>query len=74
MSIDPTKEAKLVLQIYRYALKNDLDMKDRDSVAKILKTVDPDNFSEDRIDNIMIALQVTAKKITKDLAKRNKIN
>ncbi len=71
---DPTEEAKLVLRIYRYARKNNLDIKDRNNVAEILKTVDPDNFSEDRVDTIMIALQVTAKNIKKDLERRGKIN
>lgn len=71
---DPTEEAKLVLRIYRYALKYYVDVTDRDNVVKILKTVDPDNFSEDRVDTIMIALQVTAKKIKKDLEKRSKVN
>lgn len=71
---DPIEEAKLVLRIYRYARKNNLDIKDRNNVAEILKTVDPDNFNEDRVDAIMIGLQVTAKKIKTDLTRRNKIN
>jgi len=71
---DPTEESTLVLRIYRYARKNNLDIKDRKNVAEILKTVDPDNFSEDRLDAIMIGLQVTAKKIKKDLERRGKIN
>lgn len=75
MSIkDPIKESELVMKIYRYARKNNLDVKDRNIVAEILKTVDPDNFSEDRLDVIMIGLQVTSKKIKKDLERRGKIN
>lgn len=71
---NPIEESKLVLSIYQYARKNNLDIKDRNNIVKILKTIDPDNFSEERVDAIMIALQFTTTKIKRDLELRGKIN
>lgn len=72
---DPNEEiAKVVMDVYHYALKNNLDIKNRADVAKILKAIDPDNFSEDQVELVMTMLPAIDTIIKKDLAKRRKVN
>jgi len=72
---DPNEElAKVVMDVYHYALKNNLDIRSRTDVVKILKVVDPDNFRENRVELVMAMLPVTDAIIKKDLARRVKIN
>jgi len=71
---DPEKAAKLVLRAYQYARANNLDVNKREDVVKILKAIDPDNFSEENVEPTMIALQATVTRFRTDLEKRNKIN
>lgn len=72
---DPNTElATVVMKVYRYALKNHLDIKNKASVAKILREVDPENFSEARVDLVMTMLPAADTIIKKDLARRSKIN
>ncbi len=73
-TIDPIKESKIVMEAYQYSRKNNLDIKNREDVVKILKAIDADDFSEERVDTLMIALQIIASKIRKDLERRGKIN
>lgn len=72
---DPNDElAIVVMDVYHYVLKNNLDIKNRADVVKALKAVDPENFSEDRVDLVMTMLPITDTIIKKDLDKRSKIN
>lgn len=73
-TLDPEKAAKLVLEAYQYARENNLDVNKREDVVKILKAIDPENFSEENVEPIMIGLQATATKFRTELEKRNKIN
>lgn len=72
--LDPEKAAKLVLEAYQYARVNNLDVNKREDVIKILKAIDPENFSEENVEPIMIGLQATATRIKADLERKNKIN
>lgn len=72
---DPNDElAIVVMNVYHYALKNNLDIKNKANVIKILRTIDPDNFSEDRVELVMTMLPVTDTIIKKDMANKRKIN
>ncbi len=72
---DPNDElAKVVLDVYHYALKNNLNIKNRVDVTKILKAIDPENFSKNRVEVVMTMLQVTDTIIKTDLAKIKTIN
>lgn len=72
---DPNDElAQVVMDVYHYALKHNLNIKNRADVAKALKDIDPENFSEDRVDLVMTMLPITDTIIKKDLEKRRKIN
>ncbi len=72
---DPNVElAKVVMDVYHYVLRNKLDIKNRADVVKALKDVDPESFSEDRVDLVMTMLPITDTIIKKDLANKRKIN
>ncbi len=68
------EEAKLVLDIYEYSLANDLNIEDRNDVVKILETLNQSSVSDEHIERLMKALQITAKRIQSDLNRRKKIN
>ena len=63
-------EAKLVLDIYNYALTYNLDITKKGDVVTILKTLDHENFDDGRIGRLMTALLVTDHRIKNDVAKR----
>lgn len=67
-------EAKLVLDIYEYALTHNLDIENRGDVEKILEALNLANVADERIERLMKALQITAARVKEDLSKRNKLN
>ncbi len=72
---DPAEtEAKLIMDIYEYALDHNLDVENRDDVIQIMKVLNQEDLSDERIERLMTALQITAKKIQSDVDRRKKIN
>ncbi|KKQ37637.1 MAG: hypothetical protein US54_C0029G0004 [Candidatus Roizmanbacteria bacterium GW2011_GWA2_37_7] len=71
---DPIEEAKLVMDIYDYALSHKLNIENRDDVKSIIEALGHDDVSDDRLEKLMTALQVTDSRIKADVARRNKIN
>lgn len=67
-------EAKLVLDIYENSLTNGLDVEDRSDVEKILEALNQVNVSDEKIERLMKALQITTKRIQEDLSDRKKLN
>jgi hypothetical protein len=67
-------EAKLVLDIYEYSLTNGLDVEDRSDVEKILEALNQVDVSDEKIERLMKALQITTKRIQEDLSDRKKLN
>ncbi len=70
---DPTEtEAKLVLDIYDYALSHNLDITKKSDVVVILKALGNENLDDARAERLMTALLVTDHRIKNDVAKRKK--
>ncbi len=67
-------EAKLVLDIYEYALTHSLDVENRSDVEKILEALNQMNVSDEQIGRLMKALQITAARVKEDLSNRKKLN
>lgn len=67
-------EAKLILDIYEYSLTNGLDVEDRSDVEKILEALNQVDVSDEKIERLMKALQITTKRIQEDLSDRKKLN
>ena len=68
------EEAKLVMDIYDYALTHSMNVESRDDVTKILQALNQENMSDERVDRLMTMLQITAKRIQSDLDRRKKVN
>jgi truncated hemoglobin YjbI len=61
---DPIKEeAKLVIDMYDYALAHNLNIEDRSAVITIMKALNQEDVSDERIERLMKALQITAQRI-----------
>jgi hypothetical protein len=72
---DPIKEeAKLVIDMYDYALALNLNIEDRSAVITIMKALNQEDVSDERIERLMKALQITAQRIQSDVAHRKKVN
>ena len=71
---DPVEEAKLVMDIYDYALSHKLNIENRDDVKSVLEELGHEDVTDDRLEKLMTALQVTENRIKADVARRNKIN
>jgi hypothetical protein len=70
---DPVEEsAKLVLDVYDYALDHNLDIKSKEDVKKILEELNPEHASNEAVEAIMPMLSVTDTLIKKDLTGRKK--
>ncbi len=67
-------EAKLVLDIYEYAVEQHLDIENKNDVMDIMKALNQEDLSDDHIERLMTALQITAKRIQTDIANRKKVN
>ena len=65
-------EADLVLDVYGYASKHDLDISQKADVLKILKTLGKENIDNDQLKRLMIALDITDRRIRKDVAGRKR--
>ncbi len=65
-------DAKLIIDMYDYALTHKLDISSKTDIATILKMLGQKNVSEDRIGRLMAVLAVTDKRIRKDVEKRTK--
>lgn len=68
------EEAKLILDMYEYALANNLNVENRNDVIKILEALDQTNISDDHLEQLVKAIQITAKRIQSDLDSRKKVN
>jgi len=72
-SIDPVEsEAKLVMDIYDYALTHNLDITKKSDVLTILTSLGHENVDDARMERLMTALLVTDHRIKNDVAKRKK--
>ena len=75
---DPViEEATFVIDAYRYALDNNLDIRSKEDVEKILKALRPEKSSEEHeehVEALMPMLDIFDKMTQAELAKRNKIN
>lgn len=67
-------EAKLVLDIYEYALTHGLDVENRSDVEKILEALNQMSVSDEQIERLIKALQITATRVKEDLSNRKKLN
>ena len=65
-------EADLVLDVYVYASKHDLDVSQKADVLKILKALEKENIDNNQLARLMIALDVTDRRIRKDVASRKR--
>lgn len=68
----PEETAQLVLEMYEYALTNDLDISNLDDVKHILQALGQEKVSDERVEQLMTALAVTNHRIRQDVAKRKK--
>lgn len=57
--------SKLVLDVYNYALSNNIDITNKEEVTKIVTTLKPDGSSEVNID-VLIQGLVALDRMTKD--------
>ena len=71
---DPVEEAKLVMDIYDYALSHKLNIENRDDVKSVLEELGHEDVTDDRLEKLMTALQVTENRIKTNVSPRNKIN
>lgn len=72
---DPAQnEAKLVLDIYDHAITHGLDVKNREEVVSILKSLNQEDLSDEHLDRLMQALEITANRIQTDVTNRKKYN
>jgi hypothetical protein len=70
---DPAEaDAKLIIDMYEYALTNNLDITNKNDVISILKALGQENVANDRIERLMMALAVTAQRIRTDVGQRKK--
>lgn len=70
---DPAEaDAKLIIDMYDYALTNDLDISNKDDVGSILKALGQGKVTNDRVERLMMALAVTAQRTRTDVGKRKK--
>lgn len=68
------EEAKLVMDIYDYALTHGLDVKNREDVFSIMKSLNQEDVGDEHIDRLMQALEITANRIQTDVTNRKKYN
>lgn len=68
------EKAELVLDAYRYALDNNLDIHNKDDVTKILKELDSKRSSKEDVESFMPMLEIFDKMTKAELEKRRKIN
>lgn len=66
--------AKLVLDIYEYAMDHKLDVQNKDHVIQIVKELGHEDISNEYVESLMQALQITAHKIETDVSRRKKMN
>jgi len=72
---DPAQEeAKLVLDIYDHAISHGLNVTNREDVVTIMKSLNQEDYSDDHLDRLMQALEITANRIQTDVANRKKYN
>lgn len=70
---DPIEvEAKLVLDIYDYALSHNLDITKKSDVVIILTSLGHENLGDEHVERLMTALLVTDHRVKNDVAKRKK--
>ncbi len=70
---DPAEEdAKLIIDMYNYALTNNLDISNENEVRSILKALGHENVPDNHLKQLMMALAVTAHRIRTDVSKRKK--
>lgn len=74
MADNSIDQAKLVLDIYDYALSHDLDISSPEDVRSILESLKITDIDDERFWRIMTALQVTDRKIKKDVSRRRNVN
>lgn len=72
--LDPTSEAKLILDIYEYAQANDLDIENEQDVKEILQSLGYEKINDELFERLMAALSITDQKIQADVSNRKKFN
>ena len=65
-------EASLVLDVYSYASKHDLDVSQKAEVLKVLKALGKEDIDSKQLERLMIALVITDQRIRKDVASRKR--
>lgn len=72
---DPAVEkSKLVVDALAYANTNNLDIKNKEDVAKILQTLDPEHTSEEDVEEFMKLLQGADDLMQADVEHRKSTN
>lgn len=72
---DPAVEkTELVIKALDYAQSNNLDINNKEDVKKIAEAVDPDNSSEEDIEQLMKLLQGANALMDDDAERRNQVN
>ena len=67
---DPAEEmSELVIDAYKYALENNLDVSSIEDVSTILKTLDPEHSSKTDVETFMPILEFFDRKTKADVAK-----
>lgn len=69
-----SKEAAFVIDAYRYALDNNLDIKNKEDVEKIVKALRPEESSQKDIELLMPMLEIFDRITKAELARMSKIN
>ncbi len=67
-------DAKLILDMYDYALTHKLDITNKNDVITILEALGQNTVDDERVELLMTTLAVTDRRVRSDVASRKKIN